>query len=192
MAQQPPHTSSSNGSSSGSGMREELGRDAERLKQTAGNRAREEAEKRKGQLAQGVQSASSALERAAGALKDDDDAPDWLASAMRQAADSIGRMAHEVDGRSVGEMRQQLGRFARQNPGTFLAASAAAGFAAARVLRAGAERRHSHDSGNDQDSGFASYQGAAGGTRSGVAQTSNQPDGAVPVASAGMAAGGAL
>lgn len=135
----------SSSSGAASQVREELGQDAERLKDNAQDRAREEAETRKSQAVRVAGSAASALDRAAGDLERDKDAPDWLASAVRQAAGTIDRMAGEMEGRDIGEIGHTVTRFARSNPGSFLAASAAAGFAAARVLRAGADKkRHDH------------------------------------------------
>ena len=145
-------STASSGAASTSQVREELGQDAERLKDTAESRAKQEAETRKSQAARAAGSASSALESAADELGRDDDAPDWLASAVRQAAGSIDRMAGQMEGRNVDEIGHEVARFARSNPGTFLAASAAAGIAAARVLRAGADsKRHSHDTTVDRN-----------------------------------------
>jgi len=158
---------------------DELSHDASQLKSTATERVQQEADTRKGQAAQIAGSASSALGKAAEQLKQDGNAPDWLGSAMRQAAGSIDRLASEIDGRSVNQLGQQLTGFARSNPGAFLAASAAAGFAAARLLRAGVEHRHhSHGSsdfggtggsdGTTSAPGAASYgtasRGVSGGT----------------------------
>lgn len=140
-----------------SAVGDELSHDASQLKSTATQRMQQEADTRKGQAAQIAGSASSALGKAAEELEQDDNAPDWLGSAMRQAAGSIDRLASEVDGRSVNQLGQQLTSFARSNPGAFLAASAAAGFAAARVLRAGVEHRH-------HSQGSSDFGGAGGST----------------------------
>jgi len=147
---------SSGSTSTGSGVGDELSRDAAQLKDTAGTRIQQEADTRKGQAAQIAGSASSALSKAASELEQDDNAPDWLSSAIRQAAGSIDRLAGEIDGRSVNQLGQQLTGFARSNPGTFLAAAAATGFAAARVLRAGVEHRH-HTQGGDTGQAGGSY-----------------------------------
>jgi hypothetical protein len=127
-------------------MAEDLKHDAARLKDSVGARARQEAESRKGQAANLAGSASSALETAAQDLRDNPDAPDWMASALQQAARKIEGLARQVDGRSIDDLGGDIADFARRSPGTFLAASAAAGFAAARVLRAGVDRkRHAAD-----------------------------------------------
>lgn len=148
---------SSGSPSTRSAVGEELSQDASRLKETAGQRMEQEADSRKGQAAQIAGSASSALGKAASELEQDDNAPDWLGSAMRQAAGSIDRLAGEIDGRSVNELGQQLTSFARSNPGTFLAASAAAGFAAARFLRAGVEHKHHAQTSSNRGGAGGSY-----------------------------------
>lgn len=133
--------------------REELREDAERLKSTAKQQARGEAENRKGDAARGAHSASSALGSAADELERDDDAPQWLGAAMRQAARQVGRAADGLDDRGMDEIGRDVSRFARQNPLAFLGASAAAGFAAARVLRAGAQRHDDMPVTSRDDSG---------------------------------------
>jgi hypothetical protein len=170
-----PGTSSATSST----IKEELSQDAGRLGDSAKERAKEEAETRKQQVTHTARSTSSALERAADELEQDDDAPSWLSSAFRQTASGIERLAGSVEGRSADQLASDLTRFARQNPGAFLAASAAAGFAAARFLRAGAE--YKHEQRYDPPSGSAGSassdygdtsslgQTGAGATRTGVA-----------------------
>ena len=98
--------------------------------------------------AQVAGSASSALDTAAQDLRDNPEAPEWMASALQQAARRIESLASHVDGRNVDELGEEVAEFARRNPGTFLAASAAAGFAVSRVLRAGVDRkRHARGDG---------------------------------------------
>jgi hypothetical protein len=126
---------------------DELKHDASHLKDTVGLRAKEKTESRKGQAVQVAGSASSALKAAAEDMRNNPDAPDWMASALQQASRKIEGLASHVDGRSVDQLGHDISEFAQRNPGTFLAASAAAGFAAARVLRAGMDkRRHDQDS----------------------------------------------
>jgi ElaB/YqjD/DUF883 family membrane-anchored ribosome-binding protein len=133
---------------------DDLKQDAARLKQTVGKRARQEAESRKGQATQVAGSASSALNSAAEKLKQNPDAPDWMASALQQTARKIESFSSHVEGRSVEELGRDISEFARRNPGTFLAASAAVGFAVARVLRAGVDRQR-HDCATSQQAGLA-------------------------------------
>jgi hypothetical protein len=119
---------------------DELKGDAARLKGDVAARARREAESRKSQAAQLAGSASSALDTAARDLRENPDAPDWMASALQQAARSIDNLARHVEGRSIDQIGREVAGLARRNPGTFLAASAALGFAASWVLRAGVQR----------------------------------------------------
>jgi hypothetical protein len=153
-----------------SGVRDELAQDAGRLKQTVTDRARQEAESRKGEVVQVAGSASAALQSAADDLQNNPDAPDWMATALQQAARQIDRLAGQVEGRSVSDLGGEVAQFARSNPVTFLAASAAAGFAAARVLRAGVDRQsHDEAGGGLQSPEYApvSQQDAAGGAAGG-------------------------
>jgi hypothetical protein len=142
-------THTSDQQSSRPDVAEDLKHDAARLKDSVGTRARQEAESRKGQAASLAGSASSALETAAQDLRDNPDAPDWMASALQQAARKIEGLARQVEGRSIDDLGGDIAAFARRSPGTFLAASAAAGFAAARVLRAGVDRKRHAADGND-------------------------------------------
>ncbi len=136
--------SASSGSAQQSEMRDKLKNDARHMKDTMQGRAKQEAETRKGQTAHAAQSASSAMNAAADELQGDPDAPDWMASALQQAARKVEDMASRVEGRSVDDITRDIAGFARQHPSAFLAASAAVGFAAARVLRAGADKQR-HD-----------------------------------------------
>lgn len=145
----PEGRNSSAGTGAQAEVADELRHDAGRLKDSVGARAKQEAEGRKGQAVHVAGSASAALNTAADDLRDNPDVPDWMASALQQAARKIQGLASHVEGRSVDELGRDLSEFARRNPGTFLAASAAAGFAAARVLRAGVDKKR-HDSGNGQ------------------------------------------
>jgi hypothetical protein len=153
MPQSPHHSTS--GADKASDVRDELKHDAEHIGDTIADRAKQEAEIHKNDTAHAVGAASSALGAAAGDLERNPDAPDWMASALNQAARKIEDMASQFEGRSVDDIAQRVTRFARENPGSFLAASAAAGFAAARVMRAGVDRsRHDHEgSGNYRATG---------------------------------------
>lgn len=153
-------TAPAGSSSSSQAMGGELASDANRLKETAKDRARQEAEVRKGEAARAAKSASSALDKAAGELEHDENAPRWLKSAFRQAAGGIDRLAQTAETRSADDLGREATRFAREHPGAFLAASAAAGFAAARFLRAGADYKHDHQSWQGQESQSGYGQGA--------------------------------
>src|SRR3546814_7390781 len=70
-----------------------------------------------------------------------EDSPDWVRSLVRQTAGTVQNLADKLDNKSAGELTEEIRRFGRQQPAMFLAASAAAGFAAARLLRAGKAAR---------------------------------------------------
>lgn len=144
-------TGSSSSAASHSDVADELKHDAGRLKDTIGTRAKQEAESRKGQAVHMAGSASSALNTAADDLRSNPEVPDWMASALQQAARKIEGLASQIDGRSVDQLGQDVTEFARRSPITFLAASAAVGFAASRVLRAGVDKKR-HDRTDDQTS----------------------------------------
>lgn len=135
-------------------LREEVSSDAARLAQTAKDRLDQAADGQK-QAAVGVaQSATSALDRAVDALRQDDGAPDWLTKAFETTASQIKGLASSIEGKNIDELRRNVSEFARTNPMAFLAASAAAGFAAARFLRAGSEYK-THQAGAVTGTGSA-------------------------------------
>lgn len=166
-------TRSGGASSSSQKMGDELARDAGRLKDAAKDRAMREAETRKGEASVAAKSASSALDKAASELKQDEDAPEWLASAFEKTASRLERFAGGIENRSPEQIGREVSSFARQNPAAFLAASAAAGFAAARFLRAGAEYRHHQQDGSHAMAGSGGNQSAFTGmsqSRPGMAE----------------------
>lgn len=117
-------------------LRQELRSDAATVTHSAKERLRSEVDARKGEAADQAKAVSSALNKAAGELSD---SPDWLRSALKQGAQGIERFAETIDRKNAGQLTRDVQRFARENPGTFLGACALAGFAAARVLKAGAD-----------------------------------------------------
>lgn len=118
------------------GTGNELREDAQKLGSKAADRIHGEVDSRKGEAVSQVQSFSLAIEKAAGELND---GPEWLKSALQKGAQSIQRFAESIEQKDSPQLMSDAQAFARNNPGTFLAACAAAGFAAARVFRAGAE-----------------------------------------------------
>ncbi|MDN4160050.1 hypothetical protein [Nocardioides abyssi] len=76
-----------------------------------------------------------------GSLGDDLDgmaqqAPAGLATDLtRQAAEQVRSLSSRLDGREPGELLDDVRRFARQRPGTFLLGALAAGVVAGRLLR---------------------------------------------------------
>lgn len=119
------------------GVGEELRSDAQHVGKSAVNRLHSEVDARKGAAATQAKSVSSAIDRAAGEL--DGSAPDWLKSAFRQGAQQVQRFAEALEQKDSRQLVGDASNFARSSPGTFLAACAAAGFAAARLAKAGAE-----------------------------------------------------
>ena len=128
-------------------LREEVSGDAARLAQTAKDRIDQAADGQKQAVTGAAHSASSALDRAVEALRKDDGAPDWLTKAFESTARQIEGLAGSIEGKNMDDIRRNVSRFARENPMAFLAASAAAGFAAARFLRAGSEYKSHHPEG---------------------------------------------
>jgi hypothetical protein len=119
------------------GVGEELRSDAQHVGQTTVNRLHSEVDARKGSAASQAKSVSSAIDRAAGEL--DDGAPDWLKSAFRQGAQQVQRFADALEQKDSRQLIGDVSNFARNSPGTFLAACAAAGFAAARLAKVAAD-----------------------------------------------------
>ena len=118
-------------------LTDELRTDAQQLGSKAKDRIHSELDSRKGTAASQAKSVSSAMERTAGELGPD--SPEWLKSTIRQAASQVQRFADTIEQKDSREMLNDVRNFARDNPTTFLAACAAAGFAAARLFKAGAE-----------------------------------------------------
>lgn len=128
-------------SETASDLREELGHDTAHLADTLKGRAKQEAETGKNKVLGIAGSATGALGAAADQLRDNPEAPEWMATGLQKVARQIEQFASSLEGRSMDDLGREASRFARENPGTFLAAAAAAGFAAARLLRAGADHK---------------------------------------------------
>jgi ElaB/YqjD/DUF883 family membrane-anchored ribosome-binding protein len=139
--QQPPSQSASEGIGAAAS---ELRSDAQQIGSTAANRLHSEVDSRKSGAAEQAKSVSSAIQRAAGEL--DEGAPAWLKSAFQQGADQIQRFADTLEQKDSRQILSEVQSFARERPGTFLAACAAAGFAASRILKAGGEAAQSSQS----------------------------------------------
>lgn len=125
--QSPPENSSS-------GTANELKSDVQQVASSAGNRLHGELDSRKDSAATQARSVSSAIDRAAHEL---DGSPQWIRSAFQQAAQQVQRFADTLENKDSRQLMSDVRNFARDNPGTFLAGCAAAGFAAARVFKAG-------------------------------------------------------
>jgi hypothetical protein len=119
-------------------LSDELRSDAQTVGDSAKERLRSEVDARKGTAADEAKKVSSALDSAADRLSD---SPPWLRSVFQQGADTLQRFADTIERKDARQLTGEVQRFARDNPGAFLGACALAGFAAARVLKAGADDR---------------------------------------------------
>jgi hypothetical protein len=119
----------------------ELRADAQHMGSSAANFLHGEADTRKGAAAEQARSASSAIQRVAGEL--DEGAPAWLKSTFQQSADQIQKFADALEQKDSRQLLNEVQTFARERPGAFLGACAAAGFAAARIFKAGGENTSS-------------------------------------------------
>lgn len=117
------------------GVGGELLSDAKDVGSSAVNRVHSEVDARKGDAAAQVKSVSSAIEKAGDGL--DANAPAWLKSAFEQGAQQVQKFADTLEQKDSRQLVNQVSDFARNSPGTFLAACAAAGFAASRIFKAG-------------------------------------------------------
>lgn len=115
-----------------------------------------EIDRRSTKLADGLESVGRAMRLAAEDL--DGEGQDWLADYTRRAADQVERVTGYLHDEDAPAMLTDLEDMARENPGTFLGTSFAAGVAAGRFLRSsrpenGRDQRldHALTSGGDQD-----------------------------------------
>lgn len=167
---------------SAGGPGNELKQDAASLSNVAGERLRSEAQSHKGNIATQARSVANALEKAAGELGGQE-TPDWLRSSFRQGAQTLQRLADSVENKDLRELLDEVNALARAHPhpGAFLGACALAGFAVARVLKAGT-------AGAASPQRYLAGPGAQGGAVSGTSQAGAWPVGA---GGAGSTAGSA-
>ena len=134
--------------SEGGGTGSELVSDAKQLGNSAADRIHSEVDARKSGAVDQVRSVSTAIHNAAGDL--DQNAPSWLKSAFQQGAQQVQRFADALDHKDSRQLVNEVRDFARERPAMFLGACAAAGFAAARIFKAGGEQQ----SGGSQNQQF--------------------------------------
>lgn len=153
------------------GVGNELLSDAKGVGSTAVNRIHSEVDTRKGDAAIQVKSVSSAIKQTAGGL--DASAPTWLKSALEQGAQQVQKFADTLEQKDSRELVKEVGDFARNSPGTFLAACAAAGFAATRVFKAGSSENKPVQPGTVgfKDDSTSTTQAGSFGSTSGAAKT---------------------
>lgn len=150
------------------GTGNELREDARKLGSKAADRFHSEVDTRKGEAVSQAQSFSSAIEKTADELND---GPEWLKSALQKGAQSIQRFADSIEQKDSRQLMSDAQAFARDNPGTFLAACAAAGFAAARIFKAGAEQSQSGSRQQGQWDPSVEVSGPSGATQEPFART---------------------
>lgn len=146
------------------GATDELRSDAQQLTSRTANRIYSEVDARKGNAAEQAKSVSNAIQTAAGQL--DESAPTWLKSAFQQGADQIQRFAETIEQKDSRQILNEVQNFARDRPALFLGACAAAGFAAARIFKAGGEEQASQQFGQtghiDEDQPWGDSEGGFG------------------------------
>jgi hypothetical protein len=156
----------------------ELRSDAQQLTSKAANRIHGEVDARKGNAADQAKSVSNAIQTAAGQL--DESAPTWLKSAFQQGADQIQRFAETIEQKDSRQILNEVQNFARERPALFLGACAAAGFAAARIFKAGGEEQASQQFGQtgriNEDQPWGDSEGAFGSRSTRSAQRRDQHD----------------
>lgn len=146
-------------------IKSELASDVKTIGKAAQDRFTNKAGQGKDQATQAARSTSQALGKAVEELRNDEATPAWLTSAFEKSSRAIEQFAGSIEGKDVQTIGRDISGFARQSPMAFLAASAAAGFAAARVLRAGGDYRE-HGGANGQSAGA----GMASGSQPGGSQ----------------------
>lgn len=140
-----------------------LKQDGVALKDKAMSRLANEANLRKDGVSKQLKSVSSALSAAEDELaKPGSDTPEWLTSGLHQVVTSVEDFANRVQNKDSTELIGEVRSFARQNPATFLVACAAAGFAAARLFKAGEPDAMSRQSNAPQP--YGTSQTGMGGT----------------------------
>ena len=146
------------------GAADELRSDAQQLTSKAADRIHSEVNARKSNASDQAKSVSNAIQTAAGQL--DGSAPTWLKSAFQQGAEQILRFAETIEQKDSRQIVNEVQNFARERPALFLGACAAAGFAAARIFKAGGEEQASQQFGQTGRRDAAQPWGDSHSTRS--------------------------
>ena len=90
--------------------------------------------------------------------------PGLASDLARQASDRVRTAADMLENRQPSELLDDVRRFARQRPGTFLLTAAAIGFIGGRLTRGIAAEAHDDSSGQSTGTGYAGGYGSATGT----------------------------
>ena len=96
-----------------------------------------------------------------------------MSDLAQEASRRVGEISHWLDNHEPGDVLEEVKRFARRRPATFLAIAAAAGVVAGRVTRGAVAANTSVDSGRestparayDSDAYRGDYEGAGYGDR---------------------------
>lgn len=129
---------------------DELLSDAKNIGESAVNRMHEAVDLRKGDAAEQVKSFSSAIAQAADDMNAD--FPAWAKSAVRQGVTKAKEFADAIETKNSRELMNDLNNFARNSPAIFMTLSAFAGFAAARIFKAGSTKNKLQQLGNSSQS----------------------------------------
>jgi hypothetical protein len=130
---------------------------AQELKGTAGERVRQEVETRSTQAGTQLRGTASAMRRTTEQLRQEgNDAP---AKAMEYAAERAERLGSYLTGANADQVLRDVEAFARRQPWLVAVGGAAAGFFAARFLKASSGARYHASSAG---SGSATWQPPAG------------------------------
>lgn len=129
---------------------QELKHDGKSIGSAAVNRLHSEVDSRKDDGISQIQEVSLALKKTADGLGDN--APNWLKTAIEQGAEQVTKFAGTLEQKDSRQMVNDVRQFAQNSPGTFLAACAAAGFAASRIFKAGASNAQSQ---SQDDKGYS-------------------------------------
>ncbi|MDQ3282622.1 MAG: hypothetical protein M3Q69_14570 [Acidobacteriota bacterium] len=139
----------------------------ENLRDTVREKAAELAggayEKQKGTALGELDTIASALRRAADELNDNGSMAGKLVSAVAERVEQTGR---SLDGKELGDIVDDVERFARRNPATFISGAIAVGFLASRFLKSSAARaaeRASASTSTGASTTTSNFAGSSGG-----------------------------
>lgn len=170
-------TTSSNSSAAASSAGGSIKSDAAQLGARAGERIASEADARKGMVGEQLRQLSGAIDAAGNSLGEGQ-SPQWVSQGLQSLSQSVSRFAEQIETRDARSLASDVQQFARSSPALFLAGCAAAGFAAARVLRAGASDASSTDEASSfgDEGSFGEGQGASGDWQGGSTASPIYPE----------------
>lgn len=169
------------------GVTKELADDAKGIGKAAQEKLSAKANEGKEQAGEAARSTATALKSAADQLQQDGSSPEWLTTGFQKAAREIERFASGIEGKDMRAITRDVTQFARSNPLAFLAVAGIAGFAAARVLRAGSDYREDSPTGSGTQS--LGIERSPAGTSNGDRSSFNWDSPSSPGAGANLGAG---